>query len=222
MAWKNWGDHPVVVTVGVLAGLAGLITLGYTIFASSSLQQATEGNNSPNISASNGDVQVSIDNSTEVQAPSTPEIPSYSGKIGHLEAGKDFIDFIFKHKAQVVYLDAYFDAPAFDEKDIHYGDDWFSLWSECNNLPENQPPSYMHCLGASFNLKVSNESESIWDYDQGFQHLQGYWSIRANDGMHQGQLSVTLTAVDTKDAQDNLLSQTKFVSRPHADSTSCS
>lgn len=201
MAWKNWGDHPVVVTVGVLAGLAALVSLAYTFLGNSGMQQKTGGNNSPNINAQNGDVQFNVDNSTTIQTPSTPQIPKYSGEIGHLKAGKDFIDFIFKHDAQVVYLDTYFDAPASDQKDVHYGDDWFSLWSECNNLLENQHPSEMHCSGVSFNLRVPSESESIWGYNQGFQHLQGYWSIRANHGMHQGQLSVTLTAVDTKDAR---------------------
>lgn len=27
MSWKNWGDHPVVVGIGVVAGIAGLIGL---------------------------------------------------------------------------------------------------------------------------------------------------------------------------------------------------
>jgi hypothetical protein len=42
MAWKNWGDHPVVVTISVLAGLAGMIALGYTVFSSSSTQHPTK------------------------------------------------------------------------------------------------------------------------------------------------------------------------------------
>jgi hypothetical protein len=29
MSWKNWGDHPIVVGIGIIVGLAGL---GYTIY----------------------------------------------------------------------------------------------------------------------------------------------------------------------------------------------
>ena len=39
MGWKNWGDHPVVVAVSLIAGLAGLISLGYTIASSPSSQK---------------------------------------------------------------------------------------------------------------------------------------------------------------------------------------
>lgn len=36
MSWRNWGDHPIVVTVSFIAGLAGIVTLGYTIHDHSS------------------------------------------------------------------------------------------------------------------------------------------------------------------------------------------
>jgi hypothetical protein len=134
-------------------------------------------------------------------SPPTPTIPKYSGKIGHLKAGKEFIDFIYKNDAQVVYIDTYFDVFPDSRDTIHTGDDDFTLWSECNNLPINQPPSSMYCTGVSFNLNALAESESTYGYNQGFQHLKGYWSVRTNPGMHQGLLSVTLTAVDTKDAR---------------------
>ena len=35
MSWKNWGDHPLVVIVGVIAGLSGVAGLAYTIGANS-------------------------------------------------------------------------------------------------------------------------------------------------------------------------------------------
>ncbi|MGG6266687.1 hypothetical protein ACQ4M3_10540 [Leptolyngbya sp. AN03gr2] len=67
MTWKNWGDHPVVVAVSVLAGLAGMIALGYTILApsntQSSTQQVTKSNATPNINAPNSNVQVGNNNS---------------------------------------------------------------------------------------------------------------------------------------------------------------
>lgn len=33
MAWRNWGDHPIVVTVSVIAGLAGIAALGHTVYS---------------------------------------------------------------------------------------------------------------------------------------------------------------------------------------------
>jgi hypothetical protein len=32
MAWRNWGDHPLIVTIGVIAGLCGIVALGFTIW----------------------------------------------------------------------------------------------------------------------------------------------------------------------------------------------
>ena len=74
MTWKNWGDHPIVVTISILAGLAGIIALGYTIFAPSntqsgtqqpttSTQQPAKSDATPDINAPNGNVQVGNSNS---------------------------------------------------------------------------------------------------------------------------------------------------------------
>jgi hypothetical protein len=32
MTWKNWGDHPIPVTIGAVAGIVGIIGAGYTIY----------------------------------------------------------------------------------------------------------------------------------------------------------------------------------------------
>jgi hypothetical protein len=32
MTWKNWGDHPIVVTISVISGLCGIAPLGYTVY----------------------------------------------------------------------------------------------------------------------------------------------------------------------------------------------
>jgi hypothetical protein len=32
MAWKNWGDHPVIVGITVIASLCGVAAFGYTIY----------------------------------------------------------------------------------------------------------------------------------------------------------------------------------------------
>ncbi|MBW4421221.1 MAG: hypothetical protein KME13_18635 [Myxacorys californica WJT36-NPBG1] len=202
MAWKNWGDHPVVVAVGVLAGLAGFASLAYTLLSNSSIQQKTGGNNSPNINASKGDVRVTFDNSTTIQAPSKPQIPNFSGEIGNLQLGKDFTDFISNHDAQIVYLDVYFEAFAEGQKAVSYEDDWFILYTSCRGLPENQPPNYLHCFSVRFDVRIPEGGESLYGHSQRLQYLRGYWSIRANRGLHQGRRSVTLTAVDTKDVNN--------------------
>ncbi len=62
MGWKNWGDHPLVVTVsaiGALAGLAGLV--------STQQMQKTQGNNSPIITSSGGNVDININHSTKAE-----------------------------------------------------------------------------------------------------------------------------------------------------------
>jgi hypothetical protein len=51
MTWKNWGDHPIVVTINVLAGLAGIIALGYTVFSPSSSQPSAKDNVPSNVTS---------------------------------------------------------------------------------------------------------------------------------------------------------------------------
>jgi hypothetical protein len=70
MAWKNWGDHPAVVTVGVLAGLAGLITLGFTIFPGSSpttaqVSQSANGTGIQQTNGHNNDSSITTQNVTQ-------------------------------------------------------------------------------------------------------------------------------------------------------------
>jgi hypothetical protein len=70
MTWKNWGDHPIVVTISVLAGLAGMIALGYTVFSSSSSQPP------PSINAPNSNIQFGNGNSiTKTNKNTTPTAP---------------------------------------------------------------------------------------------------------------------------------------------------
>jgi hypothetical protein len=66
MTWKNWGDHPIVVTISVLAGLAGMIALGYTVFSPSSSQ--------PSINAPNSNIQFGNGNSIK-DNNTTPTVP---------------------------------------------------------------------------------------------------------------------------------------------------
>lgn len=134
MKWKNWGGHPVVVAVSLVAGLVGLISLGYTIASVpsskkesapvtdkiapilSAAKQNTQGDNSPVISNSGGNVNLNIDNSTKVETQVKSEVPRFEGQIQDLnleentkleefEGSKKFLDFITANDQKVLYLD---------------------------------------------------------------------------------------------------------------------
>ena len=114
MAWKNWGDHPIVVSISVLAGVAGLIALGVTLLSElktvqkvdPAQNQTSRGNDSPNINNVNGNVNV--DNSTKVEAPSR-KVPEFSGRIGSGSKSDAFREFIYQNDSKVVFLNVYID-----------------------------------------------------------------------------------------------------------------
>lgn len=137
MGWKNWGDHPVVVAVSLVAGLVGLISFGYTIASTPSSQkgaapvsentiaptipapkQISQGENSPVISNSGGNVNLNIDNSTKVETQAKSEVPKFEGQIQDLnlenstkseefEGSRKFLDFITMNDQKVIYLDVW-------------------------------------------------------------------------------------------------------------------
>ena len=57
MAWKNWGDHPIVVFISVLAGLAGLIALGIGLSTSPQSVSTTDSPSSNQVAGS-GSTQI--------------------------------------------------------------------------------------------------------------------------------------------------------------------
>ncbi len=121
------------------------------------------------------------------------EQPTYTGAIGPLEQGIDFETFLFDHDGQVVYLDTYFPVTP-DPNAVDVGENWFVLWTDCPELPVDALPGMQYCTGTAVNVYVDGSPEHVWGYNQGFQYLKGYWSVTALPGMHQGQLSVNLTA----------------------------
>ena len=170
----------------------------YTLLAGTfSPKQASSGDSSPNVTAAQGDVQITYDNSTHAVA--SLDVPEYSGKIGNLDAGQAFIDFLYEHDGEVVYLDTYFDSDGSGHEAVNYYDGGFVLWHECPELPPAEEDlSAMYCTGVSFNVTLSPGTEALWGYNQGFQYLKGHWSVTALPGMHQGLLSLTLNAVDKR------------------------
>jgi hypothetical protein len=75
MSWKNWGDHPVVVGIGIIGVLAGL---GYTIYDHHVKQEDTS--KSGVVASKPTDVVTSTQT-----APTTPSIPSSNESVGSLE-----------------------------------------------------------------------------------------------------------------------------------------
>ena len=158
MVWKNWGDHPIVVAISVLAGLGGLVALGITLLPprqaeppiSASVQPSSQsiptsspsqsqvvsndGDNSPNINNSNGNVNLNIDNSTKVEAPSK-KIPEFSGKIGSGSDSTAFREFIRSNDNKIVFLDVYIGGDSLNAKDRRDGVrvcDKSSIGNQCN------------------------------------------------------------------------------------------
>ncbi|MFE4106479.1 hypothetical protein [Almyronema epifaneia] len=130
------------------------------------------------------------------QAARPPEQPTFAGEIGHDDLGTAFSDFLFDHDGQIVYLDVYFsDRPDDEPAKVFYGEDWFTLWTECQGLSAGEAPSANYCTGISINIQLNDQPGAIWGYNQGFQYLKGRWLVTVHPGMHQGQLSLSLDAV---------------------------
>lgn len=228
MAWKNWGDHPIVVFISVLAGLAGLVALGITLSSprqTESTSQQTEqtsqprqsqvsngGDNSPNINNSNGNVNLNIDNSTKVEAPSR-KVPEFSGKIGNGSNSTAFREFIRANDSKVVFLDIYIGIDSIDAEDrrervricdkassnTQCNENMFTLLFNCSeqDFGGAMPP----CTGMNYRLNIPDKPNNLFSYVQGAYYLKGFWSVRVNPGMWQGIMSTTLTPVDVQDAK---------------------
>ncbi|NEP62123.1 MAG: carboxypeptidase regulatory-like domain-containing protein [Symploca sp. SIO2G7] len=64
MAWKNWGDNPFVVAIGMIAGLAAVAVLGITVYdrwdKQDSLAPSTALSPSPVISPVNDNITLRL------------------------------------------------------------------------------------------------------------------------------------------------------------------
>lgn len=234
MAWKNWGDHPIAVSISVLAGLAGLIALGVTLFSEPKTaqkvdpaqKQTSQGDNSPNINSANGNVNLSIDNSTKVEAPSR-KVPEFSGRIGSGSKSDAFRDFVYQNDNKIVFLDVYIDVldalresdKFTDSKDIfekakdrreqvpicyksgsnECSENRFRLYYNCSD--PDPGGALVPCAGMIYTLNMPNNSNNLFSYTQGAYYVKGFWSVRANPGIWQGVMSTTLTPVDVQDAK---------------------
>lgn len=135
MSGKKWGEHPVVVIIGVLAGLSAIGGLAYTISANSNSREvypasnsasqdstindidgdgnsvAENSNNNSSInSRSEGDNSPSISNANgDVNVSYNAleeEIPEFTGAITNGEVARQFREFTQENDNKVVYIDA--------------------------------------------------------------------------------------------------------------------
>ena len=75
----------------------------------------------------------------------------FSGSVGQLDDGSEFIQFIGNHDNQTVTLDIRLPAASFDggqENEL----DFFVVWDNCDNLPDGQKPNSMYCTGFEYNI----------------------------------------------------------------------
>jgi hypothetical protein len=66
MSWKNWGDHPIVVSIGVIAALGGIATLVITFIPSTTEKQPTQTVNSQGNTQVGGTGNTQISDSTVI------------------------------------------------------------------------------------------------------------------------------------------------------------
>ena len=209
MAQESNRTPIVVAAIGAFGviGAASIANLDkIQVKSGSSMNQASgpsmnsSGSNSPNISAPNGEVRLNIDNSTNI-GTSKAEPQRFEGEVGQLGKSAGLLSFLNNNDGKVVYLDNRFDSLAITPDRVDENTQSLTLWQKCDGLPAGQQPSHLHCTGTSISIRGADGSDAIYGYNQGFQYLKGYWLVRANPGMHQGLLSITLTAVDVKDAR---------------------
>jgi hypothetical protein len=138
---------------------------------------------------------------------SSEGVPTFRGKIGQLEEGDEFVEFISNHDAKVVYLDIW--AEAFGENqrffNVSEGDTrGFTLSRPCQEgtvNPDPPNPLFLGCYGIWYRVvETGPPVESAIFYNQGLYHVKGYFAVNAVPGAHQGLLTVVLTGVAAKDA----------------------
>lgn len=199
----------IVAAIGAFGVIGAALIANFDkiqVKSGSSISQApgpsmhSSGSNSPNISAPNGEVRLNIDNSTKIGTGKADPL-RFEGEVGQLDHSAGLLDFLNSNDGKVVYLDNRFDSLTVAANRVDENTQSITLWEKCDGLPAGQEPTYLHCTGTSILIRGADGSDSIFGYNQGFQYLKGYWSVRANPGMHQGLLSMTLTAVDVKDAR---------------------
>lgn len=260
MSGKKLAEHPAVVIIGVLAGLATVGGLAYTIGANSNsgyspgteevysntnnsasqdssindidgnsnsvtsgsnnnnsttnssndnspINIQSEGNNSPSINNSNGDVNVNYNAVEE-------EIPEFTGAITNGAVAEKFRKFTQENDNKVVYINARIPMSAHRAEDRRdkievctkdavsssCDESGFRILYACSDPDPGgvNPP----CGGMNYKIKISEESNNLFAFTSGSYTIKGYWVPQYTpDLMYQGQMFSTLSAVRPQDVR---------------------
>lgn len=112
----------------------------------------------------------------------TPSAARYTGEIGTVESDRAFSNFLFENDGEWVELDVFI-----TENNEHYGEDWLTLCAEATTGDD--------CTAVFINAGENDFNALLLSEVDGGQKLSGYWVVRANPGMHQGFLSITLEPI---------------------------
>jgi hypothetical protein len=92
MAWKNWGDHPVIIGIGTVAALCSIVALGYAVYdhtQSKDDQTLANGTGNTVVQGSGNNVvqgtgnQLTVNQESDSKSRGEFEVPAISGLSYH-------------------------------------------------------------------------------------------------------------------------------------------
>jgi len=120
-----------------------------------------------------------------------PDLPRYTGAVGQLERGGDFIRFIDAHNRQRVALDLTIAREDFEGGE-QPGLSFFVVYDDCANLRATEKPSRTACTGVEYSIPhPTSGARPLFD-EGGAWRLRGFFRVDHAPGEHQGLMSVTL------------------------------
>jgi hypothetical protein len=130
-----------------------------------------------------------------------PAIPRYEKYVGQMEAGRDFVKFIYAHEGQLVYLNTSTSAQDFENSnDSPLSQSDFTIWTACETLEPGEKRSMFKCQGASFRiLPPETPGVELLSYFGGY-HLKGYCIITNVSRDATGPPHVTLQPLSPEEA----------------------
>ncbi len=134
-------------------------------------------------------------------AQTSQDAASYKGAINSATEQQRFIEFTSKHDGDIVRLDVWMHADMAKEiekrgsREVSY----FAIYFECPETAGEQSIE-AGCTGMEYGVSIDPAGDAWYGYNQGANYLRGYFTVRANPGMHQGYLSTSLVSVRREDA----------------------
>ncbi len=165
--------------------------------------QTTYGSQSPAIGENRGHINITYGKE------SASSRKRFEGEIGNFNKGKRFADFILNNSKEIVYFDVYRNA-SYDDNSLEaielvsntFNINYFWIYSECQELKENEKPSREKCQGYDIFIDHSlddKDADAIVYRDK--LRLKGFFVIKGCEGMHMGFESCTLRPLNVDSAQ---------------------